>query len=153
MQLKCPACAALFSAEAALDQHAAREVMALLASLDGALGRPLLAYVALFRPRKSALSWDRSLRLLTEALALHPDHAILAQALGETVVSLHTKQVDSSTPWVPLVNHNYLRRVVGSLASAASPAPTSITPRAPAPAAAPSSKVGQALVNLEALKR
>lgn len=69
MQLTCPCCSARYPIEAALADEAARQAVAAALQLPAPLGELLLRYIALFRPSKRALSWDRAAKLLTELSA------------------------------------------------------------------------------------
>lgn len=151
MQLTCPCCHVRFPLESALEHDAGRELLALLAGLDSALARPLVAYMGLFRARTTQLGWDRALRLAREVLELSRQPAALQAALTETVTAMEDKRAQAG--WKPLGNHNYLRRVLEGVearlgALAAMPAAESSTP-----AAAPRSRTGQALVSLQGMKR
>lgn len=115
MRLRCPVCHAEAALEAWAEDEAARELMGLLSGLDAALGRPLVAYLGLFRSRSRALSWDRALRLAREALALSSDAAVLSEALSETVEAMRMKREAGDIR--PLENHNYLKRVIESVAA------------------------------------
>ncbi|MFV0511327.1 MAG: hypothetical protein ACK5M8_19070, partial [Shewanella algae] len=84
-----------------------------LAPMDGALGRVLLAYVALFRPAKSDLSWKRALRLTQETLSLSNNRDWLRAALMDTVQKLREARRDGVAR--PLTNHNYLKKVLASI--------------------------------------
>lgn len=112
MILYCPCCHARFQLETALEDGAARELMALLASRPMELSRALVSYLGLFRARGRALSWDRALRLAWEVVELGSDLGLLAAALAETVEAIRAKR-ERETPR-PLSNHNYLRRVLES---------------------------------------
>ncbi len=108
-------CHAEASLEAWAEDGAAREMMGLLSGLDADVGRPLVAYLGLFRSRSRALSWDRALRLAREALAVHADGAVLTAALAETVEAMRAKREAGDIR--PLENHNYLKRVAESVAA------------------------------------
>jgi hypothetical protein len=149
MLLSCPACHARFSIEAALQDDAGRELLALLAPMEPALSRPLFAYLGLFRSASRALSWDRALRLAREVQGLCANQAALAQSLVETVASLDDKRAQPG--WKPLSNHNYLKRVLESVEARALPA---VLPQGGETAAHKfKSKDGQALAALEGMKR
>ncbi len=117
MRLRCPVCHAEAALEAWAEDEAARELMALLAGLEAEVGRPLTAYLGLFRPKKSALSWERALRLAREVLALCPDSVRLSAAMSQTVESLRAKRLEGNDR--PLSNHNYLKRVLEGMPEAA----------------------------------
>ncbi|MGA0610524.1 hypothetical protein [Caldimonas sp. KR1-144] len=152
MQLTCPCCHVRFPLEAALQDEAGRELLALLAGLDSAIARPLASYLGFFRATKTQLGWDRALRLAREVLDLTVDQGHLQVALDETVAAMAEKRAQSG--WKPLGGHNYLRRVLESAtarleASAGADLHQSRSSAAPAPR----SKTGQALVALEGMKR
>ncbi len=137
---RCPVCHSHISLEAVVQDEAGREMLALLAGMEGGLGRALVGYIGLFRPVKRDLSNDRALRLMREALALDADLGRLAWALAETAEAIRAKGGG------PLRNHNYLKRVlegmpVGGLA---------VTRGA---VREPASKTMQGLAALEAVRR
>ncbi len=141
-------CHAEASLEAWAEDEAARELMALLAALPAELGRPLVAYLGLWRPERRALSFGRALRVAREALELHADAAVLAEALAQTVEALSAKRDAGAAR--PLASHNYLRRVVDSVAARGKPS----TPAQPVQAAAapPRSATMDAVQRLQTLK-
>ena len=115
MILHCPSCHCRFPLEAGSEDLAARELLAFLTALDGRLARPLVSYLGLFRSASRALSWDRAFRLCREVLVLHEQPEIVAAALAETVEAIRAKAGDSGVR--PLANHNYLKRVIESVAA------------------------------------
>ena len=104
---RCPICHARLQLEALCQDEAARELLALLAGLDGGLGRALVSYLGLFRPARGDLPHDRALRLARAALALCPDSMRLAMALAETTETIRGKNDGRA-----MRNHNYLLRVL-----------------------------------------
>ncbi len=145
MQISCPCCHARFSVEAVVQDDAARELFALLAE-HGAIVRPLFGYLGLFRSASRALAWDRTLKLAREVVALAGD-AALHDALWEVVASFAEKRAQPG--WKPLANHNYLKRVLESVAARGVQ-----VERDPAAAGRRmQSKTGQALEALEGKKR
>ena len=112
MQTECPACHAIFSLEAAMDNDAAREFYNFLAVLQPQIATALVTYLALFRSPTRALSWERALRLAREVakLSFGINAEVLAKALSDTTESLREKQAQPG--WKPLRNHNYLKRVM-----------------------------------------
>jgi len=115
MQLNCPRCGHRFDLEAATEDESGRALMALLGRA-GPLARDLVAYLGLFRPRTQALRWSRALALAmdVEQLAQQHGEAALTQALRETVETLRARMGEG---WQPLKNHNYLGRVLESVAA------------------------------------
>lgn len=110
MRLRCPVCHAEAALEAWAEDEAARELMALLSTLDATLGRALVAYLGLFRSGSRALSWERALRLAREALALDADPLRLGAALSQTVEQLRAKRDGGDIR--PLSGHGYLKKVL-----------------------------------------
>jgi hypothetical protein len=146
MRIRCPACHAEHSLEAAVEDDAARELMGVLADLPREVSRPLAAYLGLWRARTRALAWERALRISREALALHPDTLLVGAALSETVEAMRGKQAAGG--WKPLGNHNYLKRVLESLAARGATGTTAIQ-RPDERQRAPASRTAQALQDLE----
>lgn len=104
---RCPVCHAHLALDAIAQDEAARELLALLASLDADLARALVSYLGLWRPAKQDLAWSRALRLARETLALDADTTRLARALGDAVDALSAKGGQ-----LPLRSHGYLKRVI-----------------------------------------
>lgn len=156
MQLTCPCCKAHIPLQAALEDDAGRELIAMLAAMPSDLALPLVHYLGLFRPAKQQLGWGRALRLAREVMALPGEggggrRADLVVALVEANRALDEKRAQAG--WKPLGNHNYLRRVLEGVAGrAAAPAGLPVV-EAPAGAVVASSKTGRGLMALEALKR
>lgn len=125
MNLTCPCCAARFSIEAALTDDAARVAVAAALRLPAPLGDLILRYLALFRPDKRALSWDRAARLLTELL--EPIHAAQLERNGRVWpapleawrMALEQMLDKRDTLTLPLKSHGYLFEIVAGAASRA----------------------------------
>ncbi len=106
MIFTCPCCHARYSLDAANQDEAARELLALRGEMPPRLWHPMIAYLGLFRSESRALAWDRALKICREVLQLGADPDRLETALCETVESLRLKGGK------PLKNHNYLKRVL-----------------------------------------
>lgn len=119
---RCPVCHSNLHLDALVNDAAASELLALIAPLDGGLGRALVAYIGLFRPAKSDLSFSRALKLANEALSLSSNRDWLRVALGQTVTSLRSARTDGQAR--PLTNHNYLKKVLNSINDQAVIVPT-----------------------------
>ncbi|WP_427500779.1 hypothetical protein ACQE3E_15550 [Methylomonas sp. MED-D] len=106
MQLnRCPICHARISLDAIVQDEAGRELLGILAKLDGETGFALVGYLGLFRSVSRDLANDRALKLAKDALAL-ADVLRLAPAMRQTVEQIQAKGGK------PLTNHNYLKRVL-----------------------------------------
>lgn len=103
---RCPVCHSHIHLEAIVQDEAGRELLGLLANMEGDLSRALVTYLGLFRPEKRDLSNDRALRLAQEVIDLTLDRTKLAIALAQTVETLRAKGGSA------LRNHNYLKRVL-----------------------------------------
>lgn len=126
MLLKCPACNAGFSLEAALAVDAGRS--ALLAALQmPALGGLLAHYLGMFRAAGRSLSFDRVEKLLAElkpmldgqnvtrnGLTRPCPHALWQQGLERMV-----EHRDAGKLQLPLKTHGYLLEIVFGLAETA----------------------------------
>ena len=110
---RCPVCHTSIHLDAMVNDEAARELLGILAPLDGATGRILMNYIALFRPAKSDLSFNRALTLVNETLALTSNRDWLRAALEETVIKLRAARIDGNPR--PITNHNYLKKVLESI--------------------------------------
>jgi len=131
---RCPVCHTSIHLDAMVNDEAARELLGILAPIDGATGRVLMNYIALFRPAKSDLSFSRALVLVNDTLALTTNRDWLRAALEETVNKLRAARVEGQHR--QLTNHNYLKKVLESISQ------HSITPvAAPAANAKPSIEI------------
>ncbi len=66
MKVTCPACGARYDLDAAVSDADARRFVDLVAGLAPAVAKPLIGYLALFRPEKTGLRWSRMLSLAQE---------------------------------------------------------------------------------------
>lgn len=124
---RCPVCHSNLHLDALVQDDAARELLGELTKMNAGLARIMVAYIALFRPEKSDLSWNRALKLTTETLAMASSADLLREALTETVMKLRASRTDGKVR--PLTNHNYLKRVLESYAdSQGVPLPTERKP-------------------------
>lgn len=125
MQITCPVCHARYAIEAALADADARRAVAAAAKLPGGVGEAAIAYVGLFRPAKSALSWKRAARLLDELVAMVGAGGVARkgrswkagvnefQSAFETVLGQREKLT------LPLTSHGYLLEVLVGIADKA----------------------------------
>ena len=110
---RCPVCHSNLHLDALTNDEAAKEILSMLAPMDGGFARALVAYIALFRPAKSDLSFSRALKLSKEVLQLSPNKDWLRAALEETIIKL--QQARSQGQHRQLTNHNYLKKVLESV--------------------------------------
>lgn len=121
MQLnRCPVCHSRISLEQLCQDEAGRELLALLAKLDSLSGTAVVSYIGLFRSASRDLANDRALKLTQETLALAEPNWLIP-ALQETVEGLRAKRQQGQVQ--PLTNHNYLKRVLGTVVARCEDAP------------------------------
>lgn len=105
-----PICHSDIHLDQLLEDEAGRELLSLIAKCHAEVARPLVAYIALFRPEKSQLSNSRAVKLINEVFELYQPSLLLAHALSETVQSVQNKRRNNQNT-APLTNHNYLKQV------------------------------------------
>ena len=126
MQLKCPACNAAFSLEAALAVDAGRS--ALVAALNmPALGGLLAHYLGMFRAAGRALAFARVENLLSELKPMLDEQIVMRNgltrrcphALWQQALERMVEQRDAGKLQLPLKTHGYLLEIVFALAEQA----------------------------------
>lgn len=93
---RCPVCHSDIHLDQLLEDDAGRELLGLITELKYGVARPLVSYIALFRPDKSALSNSRAIKLMREVLAMFPASQLLAHSLSETVNAVQKKRKESA---------------------------------------------------------
>ncbi|HEH9650705.1 TPA: hypothetical protein SIC23_000999, partial [Pasteurella multocida] len=88
---RCPVCHSDINLDQLLEDDAGRELLTILTQLKYGIARPLVSYIALFRPAKSALNNARAVKLINDVLSLFPQSHLLAHALSETVNAVQNK--------------------------------------------------------------
>ena len=68
MKTRCPCCGAENSLDALIAHEGARQVVWASAQVGGEVGKLAVQYIALFRPAKTALTFERMAKLLGELL-------------------------------------------------------------------------------------
>jgi len=121
MRLTCPSCAAMFDLQAAVNDDAtARQFLALVSNL-GMLARPVVAYLALYRPKKGGLRWSRALHLARDLAGLIESGQItrcgttykVARGDWEEAIDI---VVHRGGLRLPLKSNGYLLEVIAGLA-------------------------------------
>lgn len=111
---RCPVCHSDIHLDQLLEDDASRELLRIITDTKYEVSRPLVSYVALFRPAKSALSNSRALKLMNEVLAMYQPSLLLAHALSETVSAVQRKRREQVN-CAPLASHEYLKQVYKSV--------------------------------------
>jgi hypothetical protein len=146
---RCPHCHLPLDLGHLVSDDAASQVLRMVVAL-GDDARPLVAYVGLWRPAKRDLSWDRTLKLMTEVqeLLVGIDRQAACEALSATVQGIRDK-----AGALPITSHGYLKKVVDGIERRpVAEGQALVVQQAPAPAG-PRSKTMKALEVLEAMKR
>lgn len=120
MKLKCPACGALASLDALVASEGAREAVMLALQLPAPLGKRLIQYLALFRPLKRELSFERVASLLGELLPdieraqIHRNGRDWAapQVAWTAAIEVVLAARDAGKLQLPLKSHGYLYEVI-----------------------------------------
>ena len=108
---RCPVCHSDINLDQLLEDDAGRELLSIITELKFGVARPLVSYIALFRPEKSALSNTRAVKLMRDVLDQFPPSQLLAHSLSETVSAVQKKRRESKN-LAPLSNHSYLKQVI-----------------------------------------
>nr|DAO32332.1 MAG TPA: hypothetical protein [Caudoviricetes sp.] len=108
---RCPVCHSDINLDQLLEDDAGRELLSIITELKYGVARPLVSYIALFRPEKSALSNTRAVKLMRDVLDQFPPSQLLAHSLSETVSAVQKKRRESKN-LAPLSNHSYLKQVI-----------------------------------------
>jgi len=109
---RCPVCHSSIHLDQLVADEAGRQLLGVMAKLNYRMGPALVSYLAMFRPPKQDLSNAKALNLATDTLALTTNHAVLAEALQDTVSALHASR--HNAPAKQLTNHNYLKKVLAA---------------------------------------
>ena len=122
MKLVCPACGAIVSAEAWLNDELSRKALAAIAVLPDPLPKSVLGYFSLFRA-SSSLGWKKVVRLVGEIRELtgrgyvnvqgKVDRPCPPRIWSQAMDQMVERRIGLS---LPLKNHNYLRQVAWQLA-------------------------------------
>ena len=100
---RCPVCHSDINLDQLLEDDAGRELLSIITELKYGVARPLVSYIALFRPEKSALSNTRAVKLMRDVLDQFPPSQLLAHSLSETVSAVQKKRRESKN-LAPLSN-------------------------------------------------
>ncbi len=126
MKLVCPSCGLTASAEAWLNDAAARSLLLAVATLPPPLPKVILPYLGLFRPEKRALSWNKAGKIVADLTKLiGPGHVQVqgkvARPCPPRLFAAAMEQMVERRDAIrrPLPNHNYLKQVAWQLADEA----------------------------------
>ncbi len=127
MRLSCPACGAEMTLEVVLAHDGARDAVLAALKLPAPLGKLLIQYLAMFRPAKRQLSWERVGAILGDLQGpieqaqierggrAWPAPVEYWRAALEQMVQLR----DAGRLQLPLKSHGYLFEIIAGLANKA----------------------------------
>lgn len=122
MKVTCPACGSAFDLDAAVSDADARRFVDLVAGLEPRVAKPLIQYLALFRPEKTGMRWSRMLALAEELLPMIREarvrrsgtvYAVPADAWAAALSMLADRPKNLT---LPLKSHGYLLEILASQA-------------------------------------
>ncbi|MCX7563757.1 hypothetical protein OS176_09470 [Xanthomonadaceae bacterium XH05] len=124
MRVSCPCCATEFPIEAGMIEADGKRLAAMLAGMEPALARAVLGYLRLFKPAKQGLRLARAVKIVQELNELVDAGRVCADERAgvwrQAPVALWVAGIEQLlvTPpaGLPLGGHNYLRKVVFTLA-------------------------------------
>lgn len=118
MKLSCPACGASASLDVLIANEGARDAVMAALAIPAPIGKPLVMYLALFRPPKRSLSFDRVANLLNELLPMIRDAKVTRngriwpapQEYWHMALAEMIAKRDKLT--LPLKGHGYLLAII-----------------------------------------
>lgn len=127
MKLSCPACGAEMTLDVLVAQEGAREALLIALQLPAPLGKLVVQYLAMFRPGKRQLSWERvgtilgELRGPIERAQIERNGRAWPAPLDYWKAALeHMVQLrDAGRLQLPLKSHGYLLEVIAGIANKA----------------------------------
>ena len=122
MKTRCPCCGAENSLDALIAHEGARQAVWAVAQVGGEVGKLAVQYIALFRPTKTALTFERMAKLLGELLPDMERGAICRNAMEypappEAWVYGFRELLarrNAGSLKLPLKSHGYLYEVISS---------------------------------------
>lgn len=118
MRTACPACGAEMSLDAMINHDAARSAIAAAMGMDLTLGKALVQYLALFRPAKRSLSFDRVAALLEELVPMVQAGKVTRNGQHHAApreswkLAIETVLASRGNLQLPLKSHGYLLSVL-----------------------------------------
>lgn len=124
MQVKCPACSATFSLDAALAMDAGRSALMTALHMPAPLAQLWAQYLALFRAASRALAFDRADRLMSELLPMLTTSTVVRDGLSRPAplqvwqqgIERMLEHRNAGKLQLPLKSHGYLLEIVAGLA-------------------------------------
>lgn len=118
MKCKCPACGALSSLDVLIANKAASDALNAALLVNGELGEALIRYLGLFRPAKSALTFERVATILSELTPMIKSQTIRRDgrdfpAPPETwIYAINQMMANRANFTLPMKSHGYLLEII-----------------------------------------
>lgn len=118
MKCKCPVCGAVNSLDALMANEAASDALLSALAINGELGQQLVRYLGLFRPEKTALTFERVAKLLNGlqpmivAQQIQRDGQLYPAPLEAWLYGLQSVLAQRHNLRLPLTTHGYLLEII-----------------------------------------
>ena len=118
MKCKCPACGALSSLDVLIANKAASDALNAALLVNGELGEALIRYLGLFRPAKSALTFERVATLLNEltpmiqAQTIRRDGREFPAPTEAWIYAINQMMANRANFTLPMKSHGYLLEII-----------------------------------------
>lgn len=120
MKVKCPNCGAESSLDLLIANEAAAEAVEAVFLVHGALGKALMQYLGLFRPKKSALTMNRVAKIIGEINKDIASQSIMRDGVRFDApveswlyaIDQMIKSRDAGKLKTPITSHGYLYEVI-----------------------------------------
>lgn len=122
MKVTCPACGSGFDLDAAVSDADARRFVDLVAGLEPRVAKPLIQYLALFRPEKTGMRWSRMFALAEELLPMirearvRRNGTVYAVPMDAWAAALGMLADRPKNLVLPLKSHGYLLEILANQA-------------------------------------
>ena len=122
MRVSCPACGSAYDLDAAVSDADARRFAELVAGLDPRVAKPLIGYLALFRPGKTGMRWPRMLTLAEDLVPMIREARVrrngttYAVPLDAWAAALSMLADRPKNLTLPLKSHGYLLEILANQA-------------------------------------
>ena len=118
MKLKCPCCGSVFSLDVLLASDGARDAVLAALEIPAPVGKLIIQYLALFRPAKRELTFDRVATLLQELVPMVRAGTIERNGRTWTAPVAYWKAaleeilIKPTSLQLPLKSHGYLLEII-----------------------------------------
>ncbi|MDP8171525.1 hypothetical protein QJU96_09555 [Pasteurella skyensis] len=118
MKTKCPACGSINSLDSLIGNEQASQAIYAALTINGELGQALIGYLGLFRPEKSALTFERVATILNQLLPdvqaqeIKRDGVVYPAPVSVWVSALREMLKQRHCLKLPMKSHGYLYEII-----------------------------------------